>query len=327
MPAAATDEQDLSAAGVRFIAGFEGFSPRLYNDPCGHCTIGYGHLVHLGRCNGNEPADFKREITRDQGFDLLRQDTKAAERAVNQRVQVVLTQYQFDALVGFVFNVGAGAFGGSTLLRRLNQGDYKAVPAELMRWVIPAVDRFPAWSGAVGPKVCSSPKEPTALSMRLPTPKSRSRHTPLSMRLPTPTFRESNESAREPTSLRSPTPIIEIPLVAAAGSTVGHRHHGQATWSCAHGYPLSERGQVVVEPARAVDEEFVDMVVGADEENMLAVVAERVAGQGAGGGGGHGAGQAWSGVVGPARAGDEELVDVAVGADEEDVLAVVVSSG
>ena len=135
MPAAGKAEQSLSAAGLRFIAGFEGFSPRLYNDPGGHCTIGYGHLVHRGRCNGNEPEDFKREITREQGLDLLRRDTKVAERAVNQQVQVVLTQYQFDALVSFVFNVGAGAFGGSTLLRRLNQGEYKAVPAELMRWV------------------------------------------------------------------------------------------------------------------------------------------------------------------------------------------------
>ena len=133
--AAAKAEQTLSAAGLRFIADFEGFSPRLYNDPGGHCTIGYGHLVHRGRCNGNEPEDFKRGITREQGLDLLRRDTKVAERAVNQQVQVVLTQYQFDALVSFVFNVGAGAFGGSTLLRRLNQGDYNAVPAELMRWV------------------------------------------------------------------------------------------------------------------------------------------------------------------------------------------------
>jgi GH24 family phage-related lysozyme (muramidase) len=136
MPAAAAKaEQTLSAAGLRFIADFEGFSARLYNDPGGHCTIGYGHLVHHGRCNGNEPDDFKREITREQGLDLLRQDTKVAERAVNQKVQVGLYQYQFDALVSFVFNVGAGAFAGSTLLRRLNQGDYKAVPAELMRWV------------------------------------------------------------------------------------------------------------------------------------------------------------------------------------------------
>jgi lysozyme len=135
MKAAAKTEQTLSPAGVQFIAGFEGFSPRLYNDPGGHCTIGYGHLVHLGRCNGNEPADFKQGISREQGLELLGRDADAAERAVNQKVQVALTQYQFDALVSFVFNVGAGAFGGSTMLRRLNQGEYKAVPAELMRWV------------------------------------------------------------------------------------------------------------------------------------------------------------------------------------------------
>ncbi|MFG1932134.1 lysozyme [Mycobacterium sp. NPDC048908] len=134
MPTARSD-QTLSDAGVRFIAGFEGFSPRLYNDPGGHCTIGYGHLVHHGRCNGNEPEDFKKGISQEQGLKLLAGDADVAQRAVNQRVQVVLTQYQFDALVSFVFNVGAGAFGGSTLLRRLNQGEYNAVPSELMRWV------------------------------------------------------------------------------------------------------------------------------------------------------------------------------------------------
>ena len=133
--AAVTAEQTLSEAGVRFIAGFEGFSSRLYNDPGGHCTIGYGHLVHHGRCDGNEPEDFKQGISQERGLELLGQDADVAERAINQKVQVPLTQYQFDALVSFVFNVGAGAFGGSTLLRRLNQGEYKAVPAELMRWV------------------------------------------------------------------------------------------------------------------------------------------------------------------------------------------------
>lgn len=132
---AAAAEQALSQEGVRFIAGFEGFRSRLYNDPGGHCTIGYGHLVHHGRCDGNEPADFKQGISQERGLELLGRDADAAERAVNQKVQVELTQYQFDALVSFVFNVGAGAFGGSTLLRRLNQGEYKAVPAELMRWV------------------------------------------------------------------------------------------------------------------------------------------------------------------------------------------------
>jgi lysozyme len=135
MPAAATAEQTRSEAGVRFIAGFEGFRSRLYNDPGGHCTIGYGHLVHHGRCNGNEPEEFKQGISQKRGLELLGQDADVAERAVNRRVQVVLTQSQFDALVSFAFNVGTGAFGGSTLLRRLNGGEYDAVPAELMRWV------------------------------------------------------------------------------------------------------------------------------------------------------------------------------------------------
>jgi GH24 family phage-related lysozyme (muramidase)/peptidoglycan hydrolase-like protein with peptidoglycan-binding domain len=135
MPAAAKAEHTLSEEGVRFIAHFEGFRSRLYNDPGGHCTIGYGHLVHHGRCNGNEPEEFKRGITRERGLELLGVDADIAERAVNRRVQVVLTQHQFDALVSFVFNVGVGAFGGSTLLRRLNGGEYDAVPAELMRWV------------------------------------------------------------------------------------------------------------------------------------------------------------------------------------------------
>ena len=101
-------------------------------------------------------------------------------------------------------------------------------------------------------------------------------------------------------------------------SAVAGQGAGGGGW---HG--AGQGGQVVVGPAPAVDEELVDVVVGADEEDVLAVVAEPVAGQGAGGGGWHGAGQGGQVVVGPAPAVDEELVDVVVGADEEDVLAVV----
>ena len=59
---------------------------------------------------------------------------KIYEADVKRLVDVPLTQYQFDALVSFVFNLGSGAFGGSTLLKKLNAGDYSAVPAQLMRW-------------------------------------------------------------------------------------------------------------------------------------------------------------------------------------------------
>lgn len=69
----------LSKKGADFIGAFEGFSATLYNDPAGHCTIGYGHLVHLGNCDGSEPAEFKRGITRKRAARLLREDARAAQ--------------------------------------------------------------------------------------------------------------------------------------------------------------------------------------------------------------------------------------------------------
>lgn len=125
---------NVSDKGLQLIAGFEGLSLRLYNDPVGHCTIGYGHLVHRGPINGSEPAEFRRGITEARALELLRSDAGDAESAVDRSVQVPLNQNQFDALVSFVYNVGAGALQTSTLLRLLNGGDYAAVPAQLARW-------------------------------------------------------------------------------------------------------------------------------------------------------------------------------------------------
>jgi lysozyme len=125
----------ISRAGARFIARFEGFRGELYNDAAGHCTIGYGHLVHRGPTDGSEPAEFKRGITQQRALELLQEDARAAESAVNDNVTVSLSQHQFDALVSFVFNVGSGNFCSSTLLRELNSGLYQSVPSELSKWV------------------------------------------------------------------------------------------------------------------------------------------------------------------------------------------------
>lgn len=123
----------LSRAGAGLIARFEGFIPRPYDDAAGHATIGYGHLLHHGPVT---QADVRRwgTISKAEGMRLLREDAREAARAVEEQVRVRLHQHQFDALVSFVFNVGAGAFGSSTLLRRLNAGERDAVPGELMRW-------------------------------------------------------------------------------------------------------------------------------------------------------------------------------------------------
>jgi lysozyme len=124
----------LSERGAAFIARFEGCRLQLYNDPAGHCTIGIGHLVHHGPCNGSEPAEFKRGITLERAFELLEEDAAEVVAAMRRRVKVELSQPRFDALCSWGFNCGAGVFATSTLVRKLNAGDYASVRSELARW-------------------------------------------------------------------------------------------------------------------------------------------------------------------------------------------------
>lgn len=73
-------------------------------------------------------------ITPAEGERLLLQDIKPAEAAIAQNVIIALKQNQYDALVSFVFNVGAGAFARSTLLKYLNRGEFSKVCGQFMRW-------------------------------------------------------------------------------------------------------------------------------------------------------------------------------------------------
>jgi len=66
--------------------------------------------------------------------ELLKQDVGWAETVVNEYIIIELNQNQFDALVSFVFNVGSGNFKSSTLLKKLNKGEYGEVSKELKRW-------------------------------------------------------------------------------------------------------------------------------------------------------------------------------------------------
>lgn len=123
----------LSRRGQDFIVEFEGFSATLYNDQAGHCTIGVGHLVHHGACRPNE-GGLEKGITRTRALQLMLKDASTKIDCVAANVKVPLNQAQFDALVSFTFNVGEGAFESSTLLKRLNKGDFAGVPEELARW-------------------------------------------------------------------------------------------------------------------------------------------------------------------------------------------------
>lgn len=126
----------LSQRGLDLIAEVEGLMLKPYKDVAGLWTIGVGHLLtkdelSTGTVNGYA---WRNGISHSQALDILSVDAEIAERAVNRYVEVPLSQHQFDALVSFVFNVGSGAFKKSTLLRKLNAGDYQSVPSEMKRW-------------------------------------------------------------------------------------------------------------------------------------------------------------------------------------------------
>jgi GH24 family phage-related lysozyme (muramidase) len=120
----------ISKDGLDLICRFEGFSPVIYICPAGYPTIGYGHLI----TEANKER-FLDGVDEEEALELLRSDVGKAERAVLRLITVPLTQGQFDALVSFTFNLGAGALQRSTLRRKVNREEHDDVPAELMKWV------------------------------------------------------------------------------------------------------------------------------------------------------------------------------------------------
>lgn len=121
--------------GIELTKESEGFVGRLYNDAASYCTIGYGHLIKLAPCDGNEPAEFRAGISVPRGTEILRVDMEKAESGIMTLVDAELTDGQYAALCDFVFNVGAGNFRKSTLRKRVNARDYDRVPFEFRRWV------------------------------------------------------------------------------------------------------------------------------------------------------------------------------------------------
>lgn len=132
----------MSQHGVQILIKSEGFCNDVYLDSAGLPTIGIGHCLTQSevksgkiRLNNGGILDLRHgPISNDQVMALLENDLVPREAAVNQLFTVPLAQHQFDALVHWLFNVGEPAAAGSTLRRKLNQGDFDSVPAELRRW-------------------------------------------------------------------------------------------------------------------------------------------------------------------------------------------------
>lgn len=124
----------LSAAGISFLQQHEGLVQLVYPDPVGIPTVCWGHMDPALKA-GTRYSKARCEA-------LLKMDTMSAHKALADLVKVPLSQNQYDALVSLVFNIGRDAFSRSTLLRKLNDGDYDG-----------AAEEFPRWSYAGGRKI------------------------------------------------------------------------------------------------------------------------------------------------------------------------------
>jgi lysozyme len=119
----------LSASALVGIAVHEGYRGEAYIPVKGDVpTIGFGTT------DGVKPGD---RIEPVQALVRKLQDVQRFEGALRQCVRAPLHQHEYDAFLSLAYNIGPGAFCGSTLVRRLNAGDYAGACAEILRW-----DRF-----------------------------------------------------------------------------------------------------------------------------------------------------------------------------------------
>lgn len=126
---------------ARFVAGFEGFVSCPYNDPAGHATIGYGHLLHLGPVTR---ADRRKWgcISQARAYRILRRDLRRFEIEVYKRIRGVrVNPPMITALTSFAFNLGPGYLDyiprrgkrpATNVTRALRVGKYRRAARQML---------------------------------------------------------------------------------------------------------------------------------------------------------------------------------------------------
>jgi lysozyme len=124
----------ITESTLKYIVEEEGFRNKAYKDSKGLLTTGVGHLIKK-----DEPHLIDAVLTDDEVKELLKSDLKWCSEAVEKAVKVPLTQPQFDALYSLCFNIGETNFRKSTVLRKLNEGDYQGAADAILMWNKPEV--------------------------------------------------------------------------------------------------------------------------------------------------------------------------------------------
>lgn len=153
----------ISQNGIDLIKSFESCRLQAYLCPAHRLTIGYGHVLkpkedaalfkNMSTNSLNRLVDkcqkyrtINREdqktltINQEQADALLKSDTQKTALYVHYVTKINLSMGQFDALCSLIFNIGEGNYSRSTLLKKLNAGDYLGAADEFTRWAFATVN-------------------------------------------------------------------------------------------------------------------------------------------------------------------------------------------
>ena len=121
----------LTEKGLKLIKKHESFRNNAYKCPAGVWTIGYGNTRYA---DGSPVKEGDFIYVRD-AQNLLVKMIENFEAQMEELIEWNLYPYQWDALVSFVYNIGVGAFKGSTLLKKLNRDPFDpTILDEFLRW-------------------------------------------------------------------------------------------------------------------------------------------------------------------------------------------------
>ncbi|MBI2683164.1 MAG: glycoside hydrolase family protein [Acidobacteriales bacterium] len=117
-----------------FLLSCEGHKPNygIYDDRLKNCTVGFGHLLHLGQCTQADRANYPSGMTREAALAQFRRDLSGAARQTAANLHRPYTQHQFDALVSLAFNMGMGSLRTHDVWRDITLGNLGQVPADIM---------------------------------------------------------------------------------------------------------------------------------------------------------------------------------------------------
>ena len=132
----------VSEKCIYMIKHHEGVRTRPYRCPALLWTVGVGHVIdprHIGvkldeRKNLPIPDGWDRQLSMDEVDAILAADLESFERGVLRLCPANLTQYRFDSLVSFSFNVGLGNLQRSTIRMKHNRGEFEEAAEAFMAW-------------------------------------------------------------------------------------------------------------------------------------------------------------------------------------------------